>query len=83
MSFIMWDEAFVDTGGVLKWCSRPKVAVPVPLSLGKVDITEQPFLLISKPSNQTQPSLEAIDLDNSYKEVLCQIPDQFFEQNNC
>jgi len=83
MTTILWDEAFEDDDGILKWCSRPKVAVPLPLSLGKVDITWQPFLLISSPSKQKKPYLVAKDLKYRNEEVLCQIPDQFFEQNNC
>jgi len=83
MSTIMWDEAFLDTDGVLKWCSRPKVAVPVPLSPGGVDISQQPFLLISTPSNQSEPELRAVSLEYPSEEALCQIPDQLFEQNNC
>jgi len=79
----MWDEAFLDTDGILKWCSRPKVAVPVPLAPDGVDITEKPFLLISSPSNQPEPYLKAEVLHNPNKEALCQIPDQFFEQNKC
>jgi len=80
---IVWDEAFVDTDGVLKWCSRPKVAVPVPLTPGGVDITKQPFLLVSKPSSQPEPYLQAEALDFPSDDAICQIPDEFFEQNNC
>jgi len=83
MTTILWDEAFVDTDGVLKWCSRPKVAVPVSLSPDGVDISEQPFLLISTPSNKSEPDLRAEDLSYPNEEALCQIPDRFFEQNNC
>jgi len=83
LTYIMWDEAFLDDDGVLKWCSRPKVAVPVPLTPDRVDIKQQPFLLISSPSSQTKPYLKAEALDHPSKEVLCQIPDQFFEQINC
>jgi len=83
LTYIMWDEAFLDTDGVLKWCSRPKVAVPVPLSPGGIDITKVPFLLISSPSSQPEPYLKAEALNHGSKEVLCQIPDQFFEQNKC
>jgi len=79
----MWDEAFEDFDGVLKWCSRPKVAVPVPLAPDGVDINWQPFLLISSPSSQPEPYLKAEALDNPSKEALCQIPDQFFERNKC
>jgi len=79
----MWDEAFLDTDGVLKWCSRPKVAVPVPLTPGRIDITKEPFLLISSPSSKPEPYLKAEALNHPSKEVLCQIPDQFFEQNKC
>jgi len=83
MTTIIWDEAFLDTDGVLKWCSRPKVAVPVSLAPGGVNISQEPFLLISSPSNQREPYLKAEALDFSGKEALCQIPDTFFEQNNC
>jgi len=83
MTTVIWDEAFLDTDGKIKWCSRPKVAVPVPLSPGGVDVTQQPFLLISSPSKQPEPSLKAEAIDYPIKEVLCQIPDAFFEQNNC
>jgi len=85
MSTIIWDEAFLDTDGILKWCSRPNVSVPVPLAPGGVNITKEPFLLISSPSSQTEPYLtaEALNFDFLSKEALCQIPDQFFEQNDC
>jgi len=83
MTTIIWDEAFLDTDGVLKWCSRPKVVVPVPLAPGGVDITQEPFLLISSPSNQSEPLLKAVLLNLENDEALCQISDQFFEQNNC
>jgi len=79
----MWDEAFVDSDGKLKWCSRPKVAVPVPLAPGEVDIFQQPFLLISSPSSQPEPYIKAESLDFPNEEALCQIPDQLFDQNNC
>jgi len=79
----MWDEAFLDTDGVLRWCSRPKVAVPVSLAPDGVNITQEPFLLISSPSKQTEPYLKAEQLDFQSDEALCQIPDQFFEQNKC
>jgi len=83
MTTIVWDEAFVDTDGVLKWCSRPEVAVPVPLSPGGVDINKEPFLLISSPSSQLDPSLRAEAINYPSEEALCQIPDHFFKQNNC
>jgi len=83
MSTIIWDEAFLDTDGVLKWCSRPEVAVPVPLSPGGVDITQEPFLLISSPSSQAEPYLKAKALNHPSEEALCQIPDTFFERKNC
>jgi len=83
MTFIIWDEAFLDTDGVLKWCSRPKVAVPVPLAPGGVNITKEPFLLISSPSSRPEPYLKAEALDYPGEEALCQIPDSFFEQNYC
>jgi len=83
MTTILWDEAFLDTDDVLKWCSRPKVAVPVPLAPDGVDITQEPFLLISSPSSQTEPYLKAEPLNYKIEEALCQIPDHFFEQNNC
>jgi len=83
MTIIVWDEAFLDTDRVLKWCSRPKVAVPVSLATGGVNITQNPFVLISWPSKQMEPHLKAVALDYPSKEALCQIPDQFFEQNNC
>jgi len=83
MTTIVWDEAFLDTDGVLKWCSRPEVAVPVPLAPDGVDITKEPFLLISSPSNQTEPSLRAEAINYPSEEALCQIPDQLFEQLNC
>jgi len=81
MSKIMWDEAFVDEDGVLKWCSRPKVPVPVVLTPGSVNITRQPFLLISRLSKQSEPYLKAKLLSHPIEEALCQIPDHFFEQN--
>jgi len=83
MDNIVWDEAFLDTDGVLKWCSKPEVSVPVPLSNYGVDITKEPFLLISSPSSQPEPHLNAEALDYLIKEALCQIPDYFFQQNNC
>jgi len=83
MATFIWDEAFLDTDGILKWCSRPKVAVPVLLSPGGVDISKEPFLLISTPSNQSEPHLKAVSIDYPTREALCQIPDHFFEQKNC
>jgi len=83
MSTIIWDEAFLDTDGVLKWCSMPKVAVPVSLAPGGVNITQTPFLLISSLSSRPEPYLKAEAIDFPSNEALCQIPDQFFEQNNC
>jgi len=83
MTTIIWDDAFLDTDGVLKWCSRPKVVVPVPLSPGGVDITQKPFLLISSPSNQPEPYLKAEPIYYPSQEALCQIPDAFFEQKEC
>jgi len=84
MSILIWDEAFVDADGVLKWCSRPKVAVPVPLVSDGVDVTRQPFILASSPSKQPQePYLKAESLQCWSKEALCQIPDLLFEQKNC
>jgi len=79
----VWDKAFLDTDSGLKWCSKPEVAVPVPLSPGEVDITKEPFLLISSPSSQLEPHLKAEAIDYLIKEALCQIPDHFFQQHNC
>jgi len=74
---ILLDEAFVDTDGVLKWCSTPKVAVPVPLESGDLS---QPFVLITKPG--PAPLLKAVPLDKDLvPDILCQIPDLFFEKN--
>jgi len=83
MTIIIWDEAFLDTNGVLKWCSRPKVAVPVPHSRGGVNINQEPFFLISSPSNQTEPYLKAEAINYPSEEALCQIPSEFFKQNKC
>jgi len=83
ISSIVWDEAFLDTDGVLKWCSMPEVAVPVPLSPRGVNIAQEPFLLISSPSKQPEPHLKAQPIIYPNKDALCQIPDHFFEQNKC
>jgi len=79
---LLWDEAFLDTDNVLKWCSNPKVAVPVPVNTTGVDISRQPFLLVSLAGNAS--NLNAVPLNlNLETQALCQIPDLLFEQNNC
>jgi len=83
MRAIVWDEAFEDDDGVLKWCSKPEVAVPVPLSPDGVDISRQPFVLISSPPSQPEPYLKAEPLNYKIEEALCQIPDHFFEEHHC
>jgi len=79
----LWDEAFVDSDGVLKWCSRPEVAVPVKPEAARVDISREPFLLVSSPG-LFQPFLRAVSLESEEKtDALCQIPEHFFVKNNC
>jgi len=80
---IIWDETFVDTDGKMKWCSRPKVAVPVPVDTTEINISQHPFLLVSVTSGNPTPYLKAVSINYESKEALCQIPDQFFEENNC
>jgi len=77
---IIWDETFVDTDGELKWCSRPKVVVPfgknTRIALSQL---KYPFVIVSKHPDPL--TLENIQLRSS--EILCQVPDEFFEKNNC
>jgi len=80
---IVWDETFVDTDGKMKWCSRPKVVVPVPLDTAGFDISQHPFILVSNTSSNPNPHLKVVSIQFESREALCQIPDQFFEQNNC
>jgi len=77
---ILWDEAFLDSDGLLKWCSNPKVPVPVPITAGN---TSQPFVLVSRPFPPV-PILAAEPIDSILEtQALCQIPDLLFQQYNC
>jgi len=76
---LLWDEAFLDSDGLLKWCSNPKVTVPVAVKSGNIS---QPFVLVSYPGPAPFLIAEPLDL-NLETDALCQIPDLFFEENNC
>jgi len=76
---LLWDEAFVDMDGVLKWCSAPKVAVPVPLESGNLS---HPFVLITEPGPDRILTAVPINAD-VVADILCQVPDLFFEKNSC
>jgi len=84
MPNILMDEAFVDSDGYLKWCSRPKVAVPLALTPRGLSIHQQAFLVVLNSENG-QPFLSAVPLDNRdiMDPPLCQIPDAFFDKSNC
>jgi len=75
---ILWDEAFQELDGSLRWCSLPEVRVPVPLNSGD---TTQPFVLVSIAGDK--PNLHAVPLDAQLNTTtLCQVAENLY-RNKC
>ncbi|CAB3375346.1 Hypothetical predicted protein [Cloeon dipterum] len=77
--YLLWDEAFVDPDGVLRWCSHPEHRVPVRLDSGSELVGQLPFYLVSKPGDKA--NLHAVSLDTGIQltKPICYFDQSFID----